>query len=113
MIEDDADTLDALRVTLELDGHRVDTAESGRRGLEVALSRRPEVVLIDIGLPGIDGYEVARRLRQELGPDVMLVALSGRGQHDDHRRARDAGCDRHLLKPVDRADLRRVLASER
>jgi signal transduction histidine kinase/DNA-binding response OmpR family regulator len=108
--EDDPDALQTLRITLELDGHRVDVAGDGDTAIAVALARRPQVVLIDIGLPGIDGYEVARRLRQALGPEVLLVAVTGYGRHEDQRRALAAGCDAHLLKPVDRDLLARVIA---
>ncbi len=111
VIEDDADTLDTLRLALELDGHRVDAAAGGRLGIELAVAHRPQAVLVDIGLPGIDGYEVARRLRQSLGASVFLVAISGYSDEDRHQRAAEAGFDAHLLKPVDVDELRRVLAS--
>jgi CheY-like chemotaxis protein len=79
----------------------VDLAIDGISGIEKALSGRPELALIDIGLPGCDGYEVARRIRGELnGGTPWLVAMSGYGQPDDRRRALDAGFDRHLVKPV-------------
>ncbi|HEY7362949.1 MAG TPA: response regulator [Methylomirabilota bacterium] len=110
VVEDDPDALQTLRFMLELEGHHVDVASDGDRAIELAVSRRPQVVLLDIGLPGIDGYEVAKRLRQALGPEVLLVALTGYGRHEDQLRALSAGCDAHLLKPVDRELLRRVIA---
>ncbi len=113
VVEDDPDALQTLRIMLEFDGHRVDVAADGDRAIAVALVGRPQVVLIDIGLPGIDGYEVAERLRTALGPEVLLVALTGYGRHEDQLRALAAGCDAHLLKPVDRELLRRVIARPR
>jgi signal transduction histidine kinase len=110
VVEDDPDALQTLRFMLELEGHHVDVASDGDRAIELAVSRRPQVVLLDIGLPGIDGYEVAKRLRQALGPEVLLVALTGYGRHEDQLRALSAGCDAHLLKPVDRELLKRVIA---
>ena len=108
IIEDHEDAREALRALLELEGHRVDTAETGPRGLELARDLRPEIALIDIGLPEVDGYEVARRFRA-LGPRPYLIALTGYGQPDDVKRARDAGFDAHLLKPVDPDALTNVL----
>jgi signal transduction histidine kinase/DNA-binding response OmpR family regulator len=113
VVEDDPDALQTLRIMLEFDGHRVDVAADGDQAIAVALVGRPQVVLIDIGLPGIDGYEVAEQLRQALGHEVLLVALTGYGRHEDQMRALAAGCDAHLLKPVDRELLRRVIARPR
>jgi signal transduction histidine kinase/ActR/RegA family two-component response regulator len=109
VVEDDPDARQTLRLMLEFDGHHVEVAGDGDRAIDVALARPPQVVLLDIGLPGIDGYEVARRLRQALGAQVRLVALTGYGRHEDQLRALSAGCDAHLLKPVDRELLRRVI----
>jgi CheY-like chemotaxis protein len=109
IIEDHDDAREALRALLELEGHRVETAGSGPRGLELARRRPPEVALVDIGLPEVDGYEVARRFCA-LGPGrPYLIALTGYGQPDDIKRARDAGFDAHLLKPVDPDALARIL----
>src|SRR4051794_33339774 len=97
---------------LELIGHEVEVAFDGADGLEKARALRPEVVLCDIGLPGMDGYAVARALRA--APETrgaFLIALTGYGQDDDRRRALEAGFDTHLLKPVDLEALRRLLAS--
>jgi CheY-like chemotaxis protein len=109
IIEDNADAREMLRMSLALDGHRVDVAEDGPRGVDVALARAPEVVLIDLGLPGLDGYEVARRIRETLGEAVTLVALTGYGQAEDRRRTREAGFDAHFVKPVDPETLSRAL----
>jgi signal transduction histidine kinase len=110
IVEDNMDARDMLRTVLEIDGHTVSVAEDGLAGVEVGVARRPEIALIDIGLPGIDGYEVARRLRQRLGDGVLLVALTGYGQPEDRRQARAAGFDAHLTKPVDPDALVEVLA---
>jgi len=109
LIEDNADTRDALRALLELDGYAVETAAEGQAGLERARAADPDVALIDIGLPGFDGYEVARRMRPAGQRRPVLVALTGYSQPEDRRRAREAGFDAHLVKPVDPADLSRVL----
>ena len=110
IIEDNGDARDMLRTVLEMEGHRVTAAEDGLTGVDLAISTQPEIALVDIGLPGIDGYEVARRLRQHLGDEVMLVALTGYGQPEDRRQARAAGFDAHLTKPIDQDALAEVLA---
>ena len=98
-----------LHTALALEGHRVLASEDGVRGIEMALLHRPEIVLIDIGLPGVSGYEVAKQIREALGPGVKLVALTGYGQPGDRRHAREAGFDAHLVKPVALDDLNTVL----
>ena len=100
IVEDNADARDALRMLLELDGHRVETAGEGLEALEIARGKDPDIALIDIGLPDLSGYEVARRIRADLNGDVTLVAVTGYGQPEDQRRAFDAGFDAHLVKPV-------------
>ena len=111
VIEDNADAREMLRLALELDGHRVETAGDGTTGVETALRTTPDLVLVDIGLPGLDGYAVARRLRAALGDRVTLVALTGYGQSEDRRRTSEAGFDAHLVKPVDPDVLSRALAT--
>jgi CheY-like chemotaxis protein len=110
LVEDNADARDALRALLELDGHTVEVAGEGVQALEIARAKRPEVALVDIGLPGMDGYEVARGLRAG-APDgaPFLVALTGYSEPEDRRRAAEAGFDAHLVKPVDPADLTALL----
>jgi CheY-like chemotaxis protein len=110
VIEDDEDTRDVLRLLLELDGHRVETAADGAHGVALATRSAPDVVLIDIGLPGSDGYTVARQIRSVLGPGVLLVAVTGYGREDDRRRAAAAGFDMHLVKPIDYEGVMRLLA---
>jgi CheY-like chemotaxis protein len=111
IIEDHDDAREALRALLELEGHRVNAAASGPHGLELARRHPPEVALVDIGLPEVDGYEVARRLRALGVGRPYLIALTGYGHPDDVKRAHDAGFDAHLLKPVDPDALAGVLAT--
>lgn len=107
VIEDDEDAREAMRALLELSGHRVDVAEDGVQGLEVVRAVRPELALIDIGLPGIDGREVARQLRaMSEGKKMLLVALTGYGVEPDHDTS---DFDAHLVKPVDMEELSAVL----
>jgi signal transduction histidine kinase len=102
VVDDNVDAAEILSIALESSGHDVAVAHDGPSALEVAESFRPEVVLLDIGLPGIDGYEVARRLRaDEMSSAVRLVALTGYGQPADRARAMQAGFDEHLVKPAD------------
>jgi signal transduction histidine kinase len=111
IVEDNDDARESLRLLLELDGHDVMAAVSGEDGLDHAQSREFAIALVDIGLPGIDGFEVARRLRATArGADLRLVAISGYGQPVDRKRAQAAGFDAHLVKPVDTEHLRSVLA---
>jgi signal transduction histidine kinase/integral membrane sensor domain MASE1 len=111
IVEDNEDARDMLRLYLVESGHQVYEAVDGPRGIEAALRVRPEVALIDIGLPGLDGYEVVKRIRATPeGKRIFLVALTGYGQPEDHRRARQAGFDAHLVKPFDRGRLVTLLA---
>ena len=112
IIEDGPDARRALGRLLEIWGHHVELAEDGTRGVERAISARPEIALIDIGLPGLNGYEVARRVRQVLGDKIRLIALTGYGQPDDQERTRAAGFDQHLVKPVNPKLLSRLLEDE-
>jgi signal transduction histidine kinase/CheY-like chemotaxis protein len=109
LVEDDDNVRKALRRLLKLDGHRVEVARDGPEGVELALANAPEVAFIDIRLPGIDGHEVARRIRAALGRRVLLVALTADGQEQDRRRSSEAGFDAHLVKPVSYEDLTRAL----
>jgi signal transduction histidine kinase len=109
VVEDNADIRDLLRIKLRHLGHTIDVAEDGTSGLRKILDSRPEVALVDIGLPGMDGYELARQVRAQLGRSIYLIALTGYGQSDDKLKALDAGFDVHLTKPADFADLQNVL----
>jgi PAS domain S-box-containing protein len=114
IIEDDPDSREALTLLLKLWGHDVEIATEGKRGLEQVLTSRPDVAIIDIGLPDLDGYSVARAIRAAAGgASPYLVALTGYGQLADRRRATAAGFDTHLVKPVDLEQLRRLLVSVR
>jgi PAS domain S-box-containing protein len=110
LIEDSRDAREMFRLVLEQAGHDVYEAASGDRGLELVETVRPEVAIIDIGLPGLDGYEIARRIRnQPHGRAMLLLALTGYGFPSDRARSTDAGFDHHLVKPVDPYALARVL----
>ena len=111
IVEDNDDARETLRRMLELDGHRVRVAPDGVEGLEAVKSAVPEIALIDVGLPRMDGYELARRIRAETdGPRrPYLVAVTGYGLPEDRARTRAAGFDLHLVKPVDAEDLAEVL----
>jgi CheY-like chemotaxis protein len=101
LVEDSPDTAESLMMLLEVLGHQVRVTHDGRSALDVAQASVPDVMMVDIGLPGMDGYEVARRIRQH--PDlkrVILVALTGYGRDEDRQRAFAAGFDYHLVKPV-------------
>ena len=96
---------------LRLMGNEVRTVHDGIEAIEEAASFRPDVILLDIGMPRLNGYEAARRIRQEhWGKEVVLVAMTGWGQDDDKRRAKDAGFDGHLIKPVELAFLQKVMS---
>lgn len=111
IVEDNPDSRDSLQIMLEMAGHRVITAENGWQAVELALKNRPEAALIDIGLPGIDGYQVAQRLRQSPeGRSIFLIALTGYGQREDQQRALAAGFNTHMVKPPDPEKLAALLA---
>jgi CheY-like chemotaxis protein len=111
VIEDNPDAREALQMLLELEGHEVAIAADGPAGVELAGRFHPDLVLLDIGLPGENGYEVARRLAEHPARSRMrLVALTGYGQESDRLRSREAGFDLHLVKPLELARLRELLA---
>lgn len=111
VVDDNEDAADSLATLLALKGHEVRTTYDGAGALETAATFRPDVVLLDIGLPGMSGHEVARRLREQaqLG-HVVLIAVTGWGQDEDRRRSQEAGFDHHLVKPVHPEELDRLLA---
>jgi signal transduction histidine kinase len=114
LVEDNTDARETLRDLLELHGHEVHEAASGPDGVEMALRLRPDLSLIDIGLPELDGYEVARRIRASVeGHTLQLVALTGYGQPEDRRRAEEAGFDEHLAKPIAPDRLAALIAATR
>ncbi len=110
IVEDNPDSAESLRMVLELSGHRVRVANDGQEAMVVAQEYRPDIVLLDIGLPDMDGYEVARRLRSLPALErAVLIALTGYGSEDDRRRAIEAGFQHHITKPADVVVLDRVL----
>ena len=111
MIEDNVDGANSLKDLLEIDGHEVEVAYTGPEGVEAARRFRPEVVLCDLGLPGMDGYAVARELRDDPATaQAQLIALTGYGKPEDQERSRDAGFEAHLVKPLEFESLNRLLA---
>jgi CheY-like chemotaxis protein len=105
LIDDNRDAIDCFSVILQITGYRVFTAYSGADGLAIGARERPQIVVLDIGMPNMNGYEVAKRLRSEdWGRNVLLVAATGWGQDTDKRMAYDAGFDYHLTKPFDPKD---------
>jgi DNA-binding response OmpR family regulator len=112
IVDDLTDSADSLAMLLTMMGHEVHTAYDGEEALVAAEKFRPEVVLLDIGMPKLSGCDACRRIRrQPWGKGMHLVALTGWGQEDDRRRTEEAGFDRHMVKPVDLAELMELLAS--
>ncbi len=111
IVEDNADAREMLVAALKLSGHRLRDTADGEAALKSIAERVPEIAFIDIGLPGMDGYELVRRIREQYGDAVFLVAISGYGLPIDKARSEAAGFDRHLVKPVTMTDLVQVLAS--
>jgi two-component system CheB/CheR fusion protein len=111
VVDDYPDTNTSLALLLRLWGHEVFTAEDGPSALQVVEHCKPDAVLLDVGLPGMDGYELAQQLRQGPLRRALLVTVSGFGQEADHRRSQEAGCDCHLVKPVEPDVLRELLES--
>jgi CheY-like chemotaxis protein len=111
LVVDDNDAAALLAVLLELEGHEVQTAANGADAVRRAESFRPEVVLMDLEMPGIDGFETSRRIRaRPWGSTILIAALTGWGRDVDRRRAQEAGVDLHFVKPVDTTALLDVVA---
>ena len=111
LIEDDADVREVLQFSLEMEGVAVEVAADGARGIALATTLRPDVVIVDLHLPGVDGFEVARHLRERLGASVRLVALTGFGRLEDREATAAAGFDDHLMKPVGAETILALLAA--
>jgi PAS domain S-box-containing protein len=112
VVDDNKDSADSLAMLLELTGHDVFVAHDGHSALEAVELRRPDIVLLDIGLPSLNGHEVCRRIRQQAwGKTTVIIALTGWGQEEDRRRSQEAGFDGHLVKPVDHGHLLALLES--
>jgi CheY-like chemotaxis protein len=113
IVEDSLDAAQTLQELLQAIGYEVSVAYTGPDGLQAALQLRPNVILCDIGLPGLDGYQIAIRLRQQpAGRLTRLIAVTGYGGAENRRRAEEAGFDHHMTKPVDLDELERLLAAE-
>ena len=111
VVDDNRDAADSLATMLRMSGHETRTAYDGSEAVQAAQAFRPEIVLMDIGMPKMNGYEAARRIRQESwGERMVLIALTGWGQEEDKRRAVEAGFDHHLTKPIEAAALEKLLA---
>jgi CheY-like chemotaxis protein len=113
VVDDNRDGAESLAEMLRLLGHEVRTAHDGVEAVGAAAAFRPGLILMDVGMPRLNGLDATRRIREQpWGRDVAIVALTGWGQENDRERSRQAGCDGHLVKPVELADLQRVLAGE-
>ena len=110
VVDDNVSSAETLALLIGLSGHQARVAHTGFAALEAVESQRPDIVLLDIGLPGMDGYEVARRLRQGDGNgEILLVAVTGYAQDDDRRKATAAGFNHHLVKPLNLEQLEAIL----
>ena len=111
VVDDNVDTAESLAMLLRLSGHEVKVEHTGPKALQTAVAEKPDVVLMDIGLPGMEGCQVAQRIRehQDLA-NMQLIAISGYGQEADQRRSQMAGFNHHLVKPVDPAKLQELLS---
>ena len=112
VVDDNADAAESLGMLLEVRGNEVRIAYDGLEALDAAGDFAPDIVLLDIGMPKMSGYEVARRLRAARGDSVLIVAITGWGQEEDRRRAREAGFDHHFTKPVDYEALLELIEGE-
>jgi CheY-like chemotaxis protein len=112
VVDDHQDSAELLATILEIEGHLTRIAYDGQSAIAYAIEFRPDAILLDIGLPDMNGYELARRLREEESvADSRMIAVTGYSRDEDKQRAAAAGFDHHLVKPVDPDELRRVLAS--
>jgi CheY-like chemotaxis protein len=112
VVDDNRDSADSLAMLLKVMGNEVSTAYDGEQAVQVAGASKPDVVLLDIGMPKLNGYDACRRIReQSWGTGMFLIALTGWGQEEDRRRTEAAGFNHHIVKPVDPADLVKLLAS--
>jgi CheY-like chemotaxis protein len=110
VVDDNQDSADSLAMLLRILGHDVRTAHDGVAALGLAAAFLPDVVVLDIGLPKLNGYQVARRIREQRGAGPVLIAMTGWGQQEDRRRSREAGFDHHMTKPIDFNALKALLA---
>jgi CheY-like chemotaxis protein len=114
VVDDNDDSADTLAMMLRLEGHETAVAYNGAEAVRLAESFRPEVVILDIGLPILTGHHVAKLIRaQPWGRDMVLIALTGWGQGEDRRKSAETGIDVHLVKPADPVELRRLVSESR
>jgi CheY-like chemotaxis protein len=112
VVDDNIDAAETMALLLSTMGHEAKAAHEGKTGLKLAEEYRPEIILLDIGLPGLNGYEVVQKIKStEWGKRIKVVAVTGWGQEEDKRRAAEAGFDLHLTKPVNPAEIEKILAS--
>jgi CheY-like chemotaxis protein len=112
VVDDNRDAAMSLAMMLKLMGNETKTAHDGLEALDVAAAYRPEVILLDIGMPRLNGYDTARQIREQpWGKNITLVALTGWGQEEDRRKSDEAGFDSHIVKPIEPAALEKLLAS--
>jgi DNA-binding response OmpR family regulator len=112
VVDDDRDTVEMVKMLLDLNGGFTHAAYDGSEAVRLADELRPEIILLDIGLPKLNGYEACRQIRQHAwGRSMIVVALTGRGHDDDYARSQDSGFDMHLVKPVEPELLLTVLAA--
>jgi CheY-like chemotaxis protein len=109
VVNDSADNVESMALVLRLYGHEVYTALGGSAALETARAKRPDVVLLDISMPQLNGYDVARKLREMFRSEIKLIALTAHGFEEDHRCSRNAGFDRHLVKPADPEQVEKLI----
>ena len=110
VVDDNVDAAESMAWLLKIDGYNViGTVHNGREAVDVAIRTRPDVILLDLGLPGMNGFEVCRHVREHL-PKCLIIAVTGWGSEEDRKKSLEAGFDRHLVKPVDPGELRRILS---
>jgi CheY-like chemotaxis protein len=112
VVDDNRDSAETMGMLLEIDGHEIFVAHDGRQAVEVALSQRPDAVLLDLGLPYLNGYDACRAMRMGGLTNALIVAMTGYGQDEDRRLSHEAGFNAHLVKPVDLKDVRQLLAQK-
>jgi CheY-like chemotaxis protein len=112
IVDDNCDSAASLATLLKRSGNETLVAHDGEEAVEAAASQLPDVILLDIGLPKLNGFEACRRIRQfQWAKNVLIIALTGWGQEEDRRKSTEAGFDNHLIKPVDHAELMKLLGS--
>jgi CheY-like chemotaxis protein len=112
VVDDNVDAAESLRMVLAMMGHQVHTRYSGADALKASTEHQPDVILLDIGLPGLTGFQVAEQVRGTPGMEgIALVAITGYGQQEDHQKSKQAGFDYHLVKPVDPQQLQQLLTT--